>query len=84
MCQISLAFLCTNGFVTLTKLPGICISKQRYHHLREAPKNKHSCATRGAICSCPDQDSLRPGILELSRPRLFETKNFGVFETETS
>ena len=34
--------------------------------------------------SCRDRDSLRPGILELSRLRLAETRNFGVVETETS
>ena len=34
--------------------------------------------------SCRDRDSLRPEILKLSRPRLFETRNFGVVETETS
>ena len=34
------------------------------------------------IC-CRYRDSLRPGILELSRPRLPETRNFGVVETET-
>ena len=27
---------------------------------------------------------MRPGILELLRPRLFETRNFGVVDTETS
>ena len=42
----------------------------------ETPQNQE-------FWSCQDRDSLRPEILEFSRPRLLETGNFGVVETGT-